>query len=259
MDPLRDPATRPTPARAVAEVRVGLMPWSLQAVGAVVLVWSLVVCAPFGGAVGLLRAQAQVAHDAAVREALGSAATLAARNAVPMAAGDPSSLDLSAVARLPGVVDARLTDPQGVVVAPPDKLRMVMTDHEAMKRAISESAPMSGPGVGDVVEVASPIRLAADKPVVGYAWIEFNASRSAAELSNPWIGAFAAVLVFGAGTLTSSVAAWWLVIRPIERLAFGAERLAANRIGQLPPVPNWEGFERIARALHELAARARPD
>lgn len=253
-DPLRD--TVPPPRAApVPEVRVGVVPWALQAVGALLLVWSLVVCAPVGGTVALVRGQATVAHDAAVREAVATASTLAARNAVPLAAGDTAHLDLSLVSGIPGVTDVRVTDVQGAVLAPRDKLRILLSDHESMRGAMTDGVATATPTLGGTVEVAAPIRLAADQPVVGYAWVEFSTNRAAADLANPWLAAFAAALVFGAGIVGSALACWALVLRPVERLAFGAERLAAGRGQQLAPVPNWEGYERIARSLHELAAR----
>lgn len=253
-DPLRDTAP-PVRVAPTPEVRVGAIPWALQAVGALLMVWSLVVCAPVGGTIALVRGQSAVAHDAAVREAVATANTLAARNAVPLASGDTTHLDLSLVSGAPGVRDVRVTDAQGAVLAPRDKLRILLSDHESMKGAMREGVATAVPTIGGTVEVAAPIRLAADQPVVGYAWVELSTHRAAAELVNPWLAAFAAALVFGAGIVGSALACWWLVLRPIERMAFGAERIASGRAQQLAPVPNWEGFERIARALHELAAR----
>ena len=240
-----------------AETRATGVPWLLQVVFLLMVTLAVVVCAPVGGLASQVRTQAALAHDAAVRQAVETARVLAARNATELDTGTGATLDLSLVAGNPGVRDARLCDTRGTVLAPADKARLSLGTHGAMARAMATGAAATAETDTGTVEVVVPIRTTASGPVVGYAWLDYDPDVVASSLANPWLGAFATVLVAGALWSMLLALVWWTAMRPASALAHTAERLASGRTSAVSPPTRSDSWERIARSLNELAARAR--
>ena len=251
----RSPARSPAPE--VNEARATGVPWLLQVIGLLMLTLAVAVCAPVGGLASQVRTQSNLAHEASVRQAVETARVLAARNATVLEANTGGSVDLSLVAGNPGVRDARLCDTRGTVLAPADKARLSLGAHTAMARAMATGASATAETDTGTVEIVVPIRATAGGPVVGYAWLDYDPDVVASTLANPWIGAFATVLVAGALWTLLLALVWWTAARPAASLAQAAERLASGRSTAVSPPTRSDSWERIARSLNELAARAR--
>jgi hypothetical protein len=256
--PERLPRSVPRSAPApLAETQPTGVPWLLQALLLISVCMSILVCSPVGGLIGQVSSQITIAHSAALLQGESVALALAARNADALASGTDARLDMSLVAGTPGVRDARVTDARGMVLAPADKARLDMSHYAAFARAMGSGDAASAPTATGTTEIVVPVHTTASGPIVGYAWIEYDDDPVAASLVNPWIGAFASLLVAGTVGGLLVVGIWWLAMRPAQRLALSAERLASGRTDRVRSPARLDTWEQLARSLNELGARAR--
>lgn len=256
--PSLPPAIRPRGRGGRPDVpllRASGPPWMLGAAGFGLGALALVVCA---GQVGV-RAALPPSSESALAETAGieSAALVAARNTDALASGRIDALDVSLVADRAGVREARVTDSRGMVLAPPDKYRINLANRESFQAAATSGLETVVSIGGGTYEVLAPVKVRTDGPVVGWAWVEYDAGAVAAEAPSGTSAAAALVVAALGAAVVLFFGAVILVLRPLGAMAEEAEQVLEGNADTLRPRLGVGAVERLARAFNVLAARVR--
>lgn len=230
-------------------------PWLLGAAFAGLVALALVVC---GGQIGV-RAVLPPSSEATIAESDGADAALlvAARNTDALAADRVDALDVGLVSDRPGVREARVTDARGMVLAPPEKYRINLANRESFRQAGRTGKATVVAIGGGVYEVLAPVQLRAGGPILGWAWVEYDAAAVAATRPSATLALGALVASAVVAGLVLFAGAALLVLRPLTRMAEEAEQVVEGNADTLRPRIATESTERLARAFNVLAARVR--
>lgn len=230
-------------------------PWLLGAGFAGLLALAVVVC---GGQIGV-RSVLPPSSETAIAEADGvdAAVLVAARNTDALAANRVDALDVGLVTDRPGVREARVADARGMVLAPPEKYRINLANRESFQQANrTGSATVVAIG-GGVYEVLAPVQLRTGGPVIGWAWVEYDAAAVADARPSSAVALGALIASAVVAGLVLFAAAATLVLRPLARMAEEAEQVVEGNADTLRPRIATGSTERLARAFNVLAARVR--
>src|SRR5262249_3613146 len=148
------------------------VPWNLQAVFLFGFAWVVLVCTPLGGVLGQFHAAEGRLDDATRAYAVQVATTLAERNATALVAENRDDLDLTFATSQAGVVEARVADSRGMVLAPAEKYRISLGNREVYQKASAKLGTEVVSTGADRVEVVVPARRTVNGEVVGWAWID---------------------------------------------------------------------------------------
>lgn len=254
------PLARPRPTLAAPAAVSGPapyasgVPWLLQGVAVLFLALGLVVCAPFGGTLALVRDGIDGWDAAALARAEQAADAVAVRNRDALAGTAGARLDACCTTERASLGTVALLDPKGVVVAPSDRVGISLPDAALLDKAQRARAPVHSDGSGDV-DVVTPVIGGAGN-VLGYAWVSYDPAASRPPTANPWVRALAGMFVVGLSGLVLIVGAWWLLAFPIGALRDQAELLAFGEGSALSPTVRWRPMELLVHAINRtLAAR----
>ncbi len=255
-EPDRPPA--PLPRFEPVEVASVGVPWMLQAVALFGLLWAVIVCAPMGGLFSQKWA-ADARLDAATETLVFQiATTLAERNAQALSEGDRTKLDLSFATSVEGVVEARVADSRGMVLAPEDKFRISLGSREVFQRALADLGPTRAPAGGSTVEIVVPSRRTVGGEIVGWAFMVVDLEEVGRATAAPWWWWLPSAFVVFLVTLLLVFAPWYLFLRPLTALAQSVERAAAGN-GTVRPTARLRPLERIAFAFNGVLVQARSE
>lgn len=257
----------PLPRFEPVEVPATGVPWFLQAVLLFGLAWAVLVCTPFGGVLGQFRAADGRLESATRAYAVQVATTLAARNALALVAEDRANVDLTYATTQPGVLEARVADSRGMVLAPPEKYRISLGNREVYQRAAQSLTTTVAETGGSRVEIVVPAQRSVGGEVgsggmvggeiVGWAWVEVDLDAMGAATAAPWWSALPPLFAAGFGSVLLLFNVWWLLLRPLSALAAGADRALASEGGLVRPSVRLGAIERLSTALNTAIGRAR--
>jgi len=253
----RPSAPVPLPRFEAVEVPSTGVPWALQAFLIFGFLWAVVVCAPMGGLFSQKWAADARLAQATERYAFQVGTTLAERNAQALLEGDRTLLDLSYATSVPGVVEARVADARGMVLAPDDKYRISLGSREVYQRAAATLDSAKAEAGGSTVEIVVPARRSVGGEIVGWAFMVVDLGELGSATAAPWWWWVPSVAVVFLVTVLLGVAPWWLFVRPLAALAAQADRVADTESGTLRPTARLRPLERIVFAFNGVLVQAR--
>lgn len=225
----------------------------------------VLLCGPGGGFIALGTGGADALEQMSIERGVVVAESLGNRNAESLRERG-LDYDLVATERLDEVDLVYILDDKGSVVAPINLAAKSLSEDPLFQSAKKDRSSAVQPGEGDITRILVPIRGAATKgapasTVLGYAYIEYNASLAAAAVASPMtrLGISAILLLFA---FVGGVAGVWLLAeRPLAKVQEEAELAIKGHSSSLTSPVKWGRLEALVHTLNRALARAagRPD
>ncbi len=239
--------------------RLRRFPWSLQLGGVMLGAAFILLVAPVGGLFSQVLRSSSVAEEQVLERGKALAIALAARNTVAIAEQNNLRLDAEFLLGEPGVKLCMITNEQGVVRAPPEKVRQSLAGKDYFAEANTRGRIGGYEKGGGVWHILAPIRVApvegAPASIQGWAYLLFDVESAVSE-STPMLGRLLAVMiVLGAVMGGTWLTVWRLAASPV---AMVREELELAMRGHVPTVAipmDWSQLRELTHSINRLLVR----
>jgi len=239
--------------------RARRLPWVVQLAAVLVLVGMGLLLTPGAGIVSQVLNARRVAQVQVLERGKALGLALAARNVLNIADQNNLNLDTALIAQQPGVKEAWITDPDGVIRAPLDKVRRSIGGKDYFVDAREVGAVTTRYKGGGIWYVMVPIRRApvdgAPMAIMGWAYLEYDVN-DAASSSTPVGGRMIASLMMVALLLGGGgVAIWRLATAPVRAVREDLELCLRGHLAEVAVPAYWRPLKDLGHSINRLIAR----
>lgn len=241
--------------------RTRRFPWKLQLVAIFVAVAFVLFIGPYGGVVSHLLRARNIAEDQALERGKALALALASRNVEKVARQNNLELDAGFILAEPGVKMAMITNEQGVVRAPPEKVRQSIGNKDYFSEANTIGRTVVWEKGGGEWHILAPIRVAvvdgAPSSIAAWAYLLYDVG-SVTGASAPVLGRLvgSAVVIFVALGMAGT-AIWRLVTVPVMALREETELSLRGHQTKVRAPAEWDHLRDLAHSINRVLLRWR--
>ncbi len=239
--------------------RIRKLPWSIQLAAIMLTACLCFLLAPVGGVVSQVLHTRDVAELQALERGKALGLALSARNVVAIAEQNNLKLDANFLLGQPGVKLCMITNEQGVVRAPPEKVRQSIGGKDYFEAATERGGVAVWRKGSGQWHVLAPIRVAhvdgAPASIMGWAYILFDVDSAVAE-STPIFGRFVAGVMVLLGILgATGLSIWRLSTAPIVAVREELELAMRGHVGQVAVPSEWRHLRDLTHSINRLLSR----
>ncbi len=239
--------------------RVRKLPWSIQLGAIMLMACFCFLVAPGGGVLSQVLHARSVAQQQVLERGKALSLALAARNVTAIAEQNNLKLDANFLLGEPGVKVCMLTNAQGVVRAPPEKVRQAIGGKDYFEEATLRGQVTTWRKGGGQWHVLAPIRVAhvegAPASIAGWAYILFDVDTAASE-STPIMGRLIMALMVLFGILAAVGASIWrLSTAPIVSVREELELAMRGHVAQVAVPSEWKHLRDLTHSINRLLIR----
>ncbi len=239
--------------------RLRKLPWSIQLAAIMLMACLAFLLAPGGGVLSQVLHSRSVAEQQVLERGKALSLALAARNVTAIAEQNNLKLDANFLLGEPGVKVCMLTNSQGIVRAPPEKVRQSIGGKDYFEEANVRGKVTAWRKGSGQWHVLAPIRVAhvegAPASIAGWAYILFDVDTAVAE-STPVFGRLIAGLVVLFGILTATgLSIWRLSTAPIVSVREELELAMRGHVAQVAVPSEWKHLRDLTHSINRLLIR----
>ena len=239
--------------------RVRKLPWSIQLAAIMFTACICFLLAPGGGVLSQVLHTRSVAEEQVLERGQALALALASRNVTAIAEQNNLKLDANFLLGEPGVKVSMITNEQGIVRSPPEKVRQSIGGKDYFAEANVRGRPTVWRKGGGQWHVLAPIRVAhvdgAPAGINGWAYLLFDVDSAVSE-STPVFGRLIAALVVLFGILLATgLSIWRLSTAPITAVREELELAMRGHVGQVNVPSEWKHLRVLTHSINRLLIR----
>ncbi len=239
--------------------RVRKLPWSIQLAAIMLFACLCFLLAPGGGVLSQVLHARSVAQLQVLERGKALSLALAARNVTYIAEQNNLKLDANFLLGEPGVKVCMITNDQGIVRAPPEKVRQSIGGKDYFAEANVRGRVTAWRKGSGQWHVLAPIRVAhvdgAPASIAGWAYILFDVDTAVSE-STPILGRLIMALVVLFGILmTTGLSIWRLSTAPIIAVREELELAMRGHVGQVAVPSEWKHLRDLTHSINRLLIR----
>ena len=226
-----------------------------------VVLWAAVIVlllSPIGGLLPLVSSANTKIHTISVERGIAITELVGYRNVTHIVDRKNALIDTRFVEGKPGVKFAMVTDPRGVVLAPPERSGQTLEKDSAYVQAALEGGvgrAMEGELLKIMVPVKAVTREGAPISTVGYAYLLYDAKDVASMVGSLTLKASLSVLLMIAIAVALFFAVWRLTVVPVAQLREETELAVKGHQSKTVARVPWRQLQELAHSINRAIQR----